>query len=88
MVRSAGNRPVQMATVAMAVVTTLYGLLAAHVLFYPLARLVERRGEHEEAERQRLVDWLEAQLVKEFRPRANRHADPPTLKHPIRRTAA
>jgi flagellar motor component MotA len=42
------------------VVTTLYGLLAAHLLFYPFAQLVERRGEQEEAERERLVDWLKA----------------------------
>lgn len=48
--------------IGMAVVTTLYGLLATHLVLLPLARLVNRAGRREEAERQRLVDWLVAQL--------------------------
>ena len=50
------------ATVATAVLTTLYGLLFAHLLFYPLARLIERRGDEEEEERQHLFDWLSDQV--------------------------
>ncbi len=52
-----------MATVATAVVTTLYGLLLAQIVLLPLARLVARRGEAEEIERQRLVDWLAGQIA-------------------------
>ncbi len=48
--------------IAMAVQTTLYGLLAANLLFAPIARLIERRASAEELQRQRLVDWLAAQL--------------------------
>ncbi len=39
-----------------------YGLLLAHLILFPLARLVERQGGREEAERQRLVEWLSVQL--------------------------
>lgn len=49
-------------TVAMAILTTLYGLILAHIVLLPLARLIERRGEREEAERQLLADWLLDQL--------------------------
>lgn len=52
-----------MQTVATAVLTTLYGLLLAHVVLLPLARIVERRGEMEEVERQRLVNWLAGQIA-------------------------
>ncbi len=52
-----------MGSIGMAVVTTLYGLLAAHLLFYPLASLVERRGLAEEAGRQQLIDWMARQLA-------------------------
>ncbi|KLE31248.1 MotA/TolQ/ExbB proton channel family protein [Aurantiacibacter luteus] len=51
------------ATVASAVLTTLYGLLCAHFVFYPLARLIERRAEQEEEERQHLFDWLSQQIA-------------------------
>ena len=49
--------------IGMAVVTTFYGLLAAHLIFYPLARFLERRASKEEAERQALIDWLSQQLL-------------------------
>lgn len=49
-------------SVAMAILTTLYGLLMANLLLSPLARLIERRHRSEEAERQRLIDWLAGQL--------------------------
>ena len=49
-------------SIAMAVQTTLYGLLAANLLFAPIARLIERRARAEENQRQRLVDWLASQI--------------------------
>jgi len=52
-----------MDAVATAVLTTLYGLLAAHLTIFPLARMVERRGVSEERERQMLIDWLAVQLA-------------------------
>ena len=49
--------------IAMAVLTTLYGLLAANLVFAPIARLIERAANAEELERQKLVDWLSSQLA-------------------------
>lgn len=51
-----------MAAVSTAILTTLYGLLVAHLLVMPLAGLVERRGHTEEADRERLIGWLAEQL--------------------------
>lgn len=48
--------------ISMAVLTTLYGLLLANLVLAPLARLVERKSAEEEAERQRIVDWLAGHL--------------------------
>ena len=48
--------------IAMAVVTTLYGLLLANLVLAPLARMVERAAEAEEDGRQQLTDWLAAQI--------------------------
>lgn len=48
--------------ISTAVVTTLYGLLLANLLFAPLARMVERRAHAEEQARQEVIDWLTAQL--------------------------
>lgn len=45
-------------TISMAVLTTLYGLIAANLLLAPLARAVDRASELEERERQKLIDWL------------------------------
>lgn len=49
--------------IAMAVQTTLYGLLAANLVFAPISRLIERRARAEENQRQQLVDWLAEQLA-------------------------
>jgi chemotaxis protein MotA len=49
-------------SIAMAVTTTLYGLLAANLLLAPLARAIERKAEAEEAERQEVTDWLASQV--------------------------
>ena len=56
------GRDALMGAVATAVVSTLYGLALAHLLVLPLARKVERAGEREEVERQRLMDWMAGQL--------------------------
>lgn len=48
--------------ISMAVLTTLYGLLLANIVLAPLSRKVERVGAEEEAERQKLVDWLAGQV--------------------------
>lgn len=49
--------------VSMAVVSTLAGLLLAHLLFLPLAQAIERRGRREEHAREELVQWLARQLA-------------------------
>lgn len=48
-----------------AIITTLYGLVAANLVFAPLARLIERRATSEEAERQKLIEWLASELARE-----------------------
>jgi chemotaxis protein MotA len=54
--------------ISMAVITTLYGLLSANLLLAPLARMVERKAQAEEAERQEMIDWLAAQIAKDMPP--------------------
>lgn len=48
--------------IAMAVTTTLYGLLLANLLLAPLARMIERAAMAEETQRQDVIDWLAAQV--------------------------
>ncbi len=67
------------AAISMAVVTTLYGIIASHLLFAPMARFLERRAAVEEADRQMLIDWLSGQLQSLCKPggsrvRGNDHA--------------
>lgn len=50
------------AAISGAVLTTLYGVLLANLLFAPLADAIARAAEHEREQRQSLVDWLEAQI--------------------------
>jgi len=45
--------------IAMAVVTTLYGIAAANFLFGPLAAAIQRRSAREERDRQAVLEWLE-----------------------------
>ena len=52
----------------MAVITTLYGLLAANLLLAPLARVIERAAQAEEARRQEVLDWLTAQIAADIPP--------------------
>lgn len=49
--------------VGMAVLSTLYGLLFAHLVLLPVARWLERTGAKEEADRQHLFDWFGRQLA-------------------------
>lgn len=48
--------------VSTAVVSTLYGLVLAHLVCVPLARAIERTGAREEDARDTLVDWLAEQV--------------------------
>lgn len=62
-------------TIAMAVLTTLYGLLLANLVLAPLSRIVERAAQAEERERQGIVDWLAEQVAPEVPGRRfGRHA--------------
>ena len=49
--------------IAMAVTTTLYGLLAANFVLAPLARMIERKAQAEEALRQQVTDWLATEVA-------------------------
>ncbi|MEE4451861.1 MotA/TolQ/ExbB proton channel family protein [Novosphingobium resinovorum] len=49
--------------ISMAVLTTLYGLLLGNLLFAPVGRMIARRAAREEGERQRVLDWLQKQVV-------------------------
>lgn len=51
------------AAISMAVLTTLYGLLLGNVVFAPVARILARAAAREEKERQKVLDWLEAQVA-------------------------
>lgn len=51
-----------MAAVSTAVLTSLYGALLAHLVCYPLASAIERRGLADEHEREALADWFTAQI--------------------------
>lgn len=61
-------------SIAMAVTTTLYGLLAANLLLAPLARMVERKAQAEEAERQAVTDWLADQVEAACATRRGQHS--------------
>lgn len=60
---SASASQIVMSSVAGAVLSTLYGVLSAHLIFYPLARAIERKGDREETERAALLDWFESELT-------------------------
>ena len=60
---SADGQGAMITGIAMAVLTTLYGLVVAHLVFNPLCRIIARRGEREEEQRQQLIDWLAKQLA-------------------------
>ncbi len=51
------------AAVSSAVLTTLYGVLSANLLYAPLARQITRIAEREESGRQAMIDWLRIQMA-------------------------
>jgi chemotaxis protein MotA len=51
-----------MTAVSMAVLTSLYGALIAHLVCFPLSSAIERRGLAEEQEREALAEWFVAQI--------------------------
>lgn len=67
--------------IALAVLTTLYGLVLAHLVCNPLARLIARRGTLEERQRQLLIDWLARQLASAMPPGAR--PAPPRLERVV-----
>lgn len=52
-----------MGAVSVAVLTSLYGALLAHLLCYPLANAIERRGLADEQAREALAEWFAAQIA-------------------------
>jgi chemotaxis protein MotA len=66
------DRTGYMAAIGFAVHATMVGLLAANLLFAPLARKVERVALAEDDTRQGLIDWLAAQLA-EAEPHLREH---------------
>lgn len=52
-----------MGAIAMAVTTTLYGLLLANLVLAPIARMIERAAQAEERDRQAVIEWLAAQVA-------------------------
>lgn len=53
-----------MGAVSTAVLTSLYGALLAHLLCYPLASAIERRGLDEDRAREALADWFVEQVAR------------------------
>lgn len=70
----AGDGPVDtaMASIATAVLSSLYGVLVAHLLCIPVARAIERRDAREEEAREELLAWLATSL--DGGPRSGRSA--------------
>jgi len=64
-----------MQAVATAVLSSLYGVLTAHIVYIPLAGAIERRGIREEEARLELLDWFEAELTE-----TRKHAPIASLK--------
>lgn len=62
------------AAISMAVLTTLYGVILGNLVLAPLARLVERKAHHEEAQRQAVIDWLATQVADACPPQRGVHA--------------
>ena len=52
-----------LAVIATAALSTIYGVLFAHLVCFPVARRIERAGEREEAARDDLAEWLTRQLL-------------------------
>jgi chemotaxis protein MotA len=52
-----------MAAISTAVLTSLYGALLAHLLCFPLASAIERRGLAREQSREALAEWFADQIA-------------------------
>jgi len=50
--------------ISMAVVTTLYGLVAANFVFAPLGNVIARRSQQEERDRDEVLEWLASGIEK------------------------
>lgn len=59
---ASSSAEIVMASVAGAVLSSLYGVLSANLVFYPLARAIERRSDQEEVERGLLLEWFEDEI--------------------------
>ena len=62
--RSPTSDPDLASTLGMAVLTTFYGLVTAHFIAAPLAEIVERRAQAEDARREELFAWLEDEVAR------------------------
>jgi len=54
---------ITMAAIATAVLSTLYGALLAHLVCYPVAAAIERRGLARERQREALAEWFAEQIA-------------------------
>jgi chemotaxis protein MotA len=52
-----------LAAVGTAVLSSLYGVLTAHLVCIPVAHAIERKGEREEDARSRLAEWLACEIA-------------------------
>lgn len=59
-----GQTPELASALGMAVLTTFYGLVIAHFIAAPLAEIVERHAQAEDAAREELFHWLEAEVAR------------------------
>lgn len=70
-----GSTAASLAAIATAVLSTIYGVLLAHLVCIPIAGRIERAGEREETAREELASWLDRQLRGEDVPAAARLRD-------------
>nr|WP_255551911.1 MotA/TolQ/ExbB proton channel family protein [Erythrobacter crassostrea] len=59
-----------MGAIATAVLSSLYGVLTAHLACIPLGKAIERRSEREQAERDTLFEWFDDQIRPDHPPPA------------------
>ena len=58
-----GTAQTAMSAVTTAVLSSLYGVLTAHLICLPLAGAIERKGQREEKERSAIIDWIQMELT-------------------------
>ena len=64
----------------MAVVTTLYGLIAANFIFAPLGNAIARKSRREESDREEVLTWLEDSVRRADVARPRPAADTPSIE--------